>query len=86
MTGPAVCLQVRVIGRQVRVIVGQLLRIGRGPDAGGGVDTERCERAQQEHRHRHPEGLAHPTGDRVGEQPAGVRQGELRSEQGGAIF
>ncbi len=78
--------QVGVIGVQVRVRVREIGRVVAGPDHERENHTHRAEARE------HKEGRAgirlggDEPRDRIGDQPAGVGQGELGSEQGGTIF
>ena len=85
--GVAVMLpQVRMIRRQVRVGMCDLLRIVRGPEPGRQDEAE--EGHQPEHRQGHGNAgrAPEPARERVGEEPAGMRERELGGEQGRAVL
>ena len=69
--------EMRVIGFEVRMIVRNRLGIGGGPETEGERRPERRDQAKDKQRHRHACGAAKPSRERIRDQPAGMRKGEL---------
>ena len=76
-----VIAQVRMIFRKVRMLVLDHLRVIRRPGPERQQPTAEADRAQHRHGRRQPEPAAGPAGNRIGQQPAQMRQGELRRKQ-----
>ena len=72
--------QVRVIGIELGVGMCDDLGIVGGPDRSGDRRAEKREKPAGRQGERHPGREAEPPGKRIGQEPAGMRQRELRRE------
>lgn len=77
--------RMRVARRQVVVDVLDLRGVVPRPQRQGGGEARRPERREGQERRLQPRGGAEPAGERVGDQPTGVAEGELRGEQRGPV-
>lgn len=62
------------------------VRVGGGPKQGGRHDARHGQRAEHRQGCRHPDGGPEPTRERVGDEPGGMGQGELRGEDGRPVL
>lgn len=80
-----VIAQVRMVGRQSGMVMRDLCRVLRGPEAeredGAGKSDERHHEEGRTKADPRPE----PAGERVAEKPAGMRERELSGEDRGAV-
>lgn len=84
MTIPVPSLQkVRMVGRQIVVTMFDHLRIVGRPHGQTDADCDYSQPSQDDRRSRQPEDGAGPAGERIGDQPACVRQRELRGNSAG---
>ena len=72
--------QVRVIGIKLGMQMFDDLRIIGGPDRSGDRRAEKGQKPEGRQGQRHPGREAEPPGKRIGQEPAGMRQRELRRE------
>ena len=84
-------LMMLVVNMKVSVVdrlmgVGDHLRVVRRPQTDRGDQREAGNDAENDKRGVQVESGAEPAGQRIGDQPAGMRKRKLRSEYGRAIF
>ena len=82
----AMAVKVRVVGREVLVSVRHRIGIGVGPERPGRREPGRAERRQGAESRGEAEARPGPARHRVGHEPAGMREGELRGLEGRTVL
>ena len=82
----AMLLHVRMVRWQIGMGVRNLLGIVRGPEPSGQEETDEGHQAENSQSHGNADLAPEPSGQRVGQEPACVRERELRREESRAIL
>ena len=80
------CGDMRMVGRKVVMTMRDLDGIVTWPERERGPEPDQTEHGEREHRRHAAAGALQPAGQRIGDEPAGMRQRELCGEQRRAVL